>query len=113
MKNKNIYTQVFFIKGIGAATLLSLKKTIGSNVKKPELLLSLSNLINLKKILKLKLANKSLETIINKHIQKFIDIRNYKGFRHKNAYPVRGQRTHTNAKTIKKLKKINAKFIKY
>lgn len=32
-----------------------------------------------------------------------IDISSYRGRRHKSGYPVRGQRTHTNAKTQKKL----------
>lgn len=30
----------------------------------------------------------------------------YRGTRHKLGYPVRGQRTHTNARTRKKLRKI-------
>lgn len=34
-------------------------------------------------------------------VQSLIDIDSYRGRRHKNAYPVRGQRTHTNAKTQK------------
>lgn len=37
--------------------------------------------------------------------QALIDIQSYKGRRHKFGYPVRGQRTHTNAKTQKKLHK--------
>lgn len=36
------------------------------------------------------------------HIQK---IRTYKGIRHRKGLPVRGQRTHTNAKTRKKSKR--------
>jgi small subunit ribosomal protein S13 len=32
----------------------------------------------------------------------YIDLKNYKGIRHKYKYPVRGQRTRTNAKTTKK-----------
>src|SRR6476661_3941069 len=36
---------------------------------------------------------------------RLIEIRSYKGRRHKNGYPLRGQRTHTNAKTQKRLYK--------
>ncbi len=36
-------------------------------------------------------------------------LRNYKGIRHSFRYPVRGQRTHTNSKTRKRLSKTNLK----
>lgn len=32
-----------------------------------------------------------------------INIKNFKGMRHKQKYPARGQRTHTNAKTKRKM----------
>ena len=35
-------------------------------------------------------------------LQKLISINSYKGFRRNKGLPVRGQRTHTNAKTAKK-----------
>jgi small subunit ribosomal protein S13 len=37
--------------------------------------------------------------------QRLIDIISYRGRRHKGGYPVRGQRTHTNARTQKRLYK--------
>jgi len=41
-----------------------------------------------------------------KYIEFYKEINSYKGTRHKRFLPVRGQRTHTNAKTNKKKKKI-------
>lgn len=38
---------------------------------------------------------------ISTNIKRFIDIGCYKGLRHKRGLPVRGQRTHTNARTRK------------
>ena len=35
------------------------------------------------------------------HIKRLIDIQSYRGFRHRRNLPVRGQRTHTNARTRK------------
>jgi small subunit ribosomal protein S13 len=35
------------------------------------------------------------------HIKRLIDIQSYRGTRHRRALPVRGQRTHTNARTRK------------
>ena len=37
------------------------------------------------------------------NIKKEIDINSYKGFRHKNSFPVRGQHTRNNAKTCKRI----------
>ncbi|TPX46654.1 hypothetical protein SeLEV6574_g03118 [Synchytrium endobioticum] len=42
-------------------------------------------------------------------IQHLVDIGCYRGYRHKNNFPVNGQRTRSNAKTAKKL---NGSFIK-
>jgi small subunit ribosomal protein S13 len=36
--------------------------------------------------------------------KKLISIKSYKGLRRNQGLPVRGQRTHTNAKTAKKIK---------
>ena len=35
------------------------------------------------------------------HIKRLIDIQSYLGTRHRRSLPVRGQRTHTNARTRK------------
>ncbi len=35
------------------------------------------------------------------HIKRLIDIQSYRGQRHRRGLPVRGQRTHTNARTRK------------
>ena len=47
----------------------------------------------------------NLRTRIRLNIKRLIDIKSYKGLRHKSNLPVRGQRTRTNAKTRKKIKK--------
>ena len=39
------------------------------------------------------------ETAMN--IKRLMDLRSYRGLRHRNGLPVRGQRTHTNARTRK------------
>lgn len=49
-------------------------------------------------------TGKILKQEIRNNIQFLIKIKNFRGFRHKNSYPTRGQRTHTNAKTKKKVK---------
>jgi len=44
-----------------------------------------------------------LKNLEKTHCQRLINIQSYTGRRHKFGYPVRGQRTHTNARTQKKL----------
>jgi small subunit ribosomal protein S13 len=43
------------------------------------------------------------------NIQKKININNYAGFRHISNLPIRGQRTHTNAKTSRSRKMLKVK----
>jgi small subunit ribosomal protein S13 len=47
-----------------------------------------------------------LKRLVGKNIQRLIRIASYRGFRHIGKLPVRGQRTHSNAKTSRKLKRI-------
>jgi small subunit ribosomal protein S13 len=42
-----------------------------------------------------------------KNIQRLIKIASYRGFRHAEGLPVRGQRTHGNSRTRRKLKTFN------
>jgi small subunit ribosomal protein S13 len=47
----------------------------------------------------------NLKQIYMANCQRLIDIKSYRGRRHQYAYPVRGQRTRTNAKNQKRLHK--------
>jgi small subunit ribosomal protein S13 len=42
---------------------------------------------------------------VNQHIKRKVEIGSYQGLRHRRGLPVRGQRTHTNARTRKGPKK--------
>jgi small subunit ribosomal protein S13 len=52
------------------------------------------------------LINSKLKEEIQSNIKNLIKIKCYKGLRHLNGLPSRGQRTKTNAKTVKKFFKI-------
>ena len=43
----------------------------------------------------------ALRTEVSMNIKRLMDIGSYRGIRHKRGLPVRGQRTHTNARTKK------------
>jgi small subunit ribosomal protein S13 len=49
--------------------------------------------------------NDSLRIKIRSAISLYTKLKNYRGFRHILKLPARGQRTHTNAKTVKRLRK--------
>ena len=42
-----------------------------------------------------------LRRIVNMNLKRLMDIGSYRGLRHRRGLPVRGQRTHTNARTRK------------
>ena len=46
-----------------------------------------------------------LKREVNQNIKRLIEVNSYRGIRHKRGLPVRGQRTHTNARTRKGRKK--------
>ncbi len=50
--------------------------------------------------------NNNLKYIISHEITELMRYRSYRGLRHSNRLPVRGQRTSTNMKTIKRVKSI-------
>jgi small subunit ribosomal protein S13 len=55
----------------------------------------------------LKLAIKGdLQRVIKQRIDELASTKSYRGLRHRQGLPLRGQRTHTNARTAKKLRKI-------
>lgn len=56
------------------------------------------------KFFQTKNLGKKLKQKTKDNIDFIIKNKTYKGIRHKNKYPARGQRTHTNAKTKKKIK---------
>ena len=51
------------------------------------------------------LVEGQLRRAVQQHIQRLKDIQSYRGYRHRRNLPVRGQRTRTNARTRKGIKK--------
>lgn len=93
------------IFGINKSTILKIYKKIGINTKINIIKISKIKKWKIQKYLQFQLIETPLQDLIKNNILKQINVRTYKGLRHKYNYPVRGQRTHTNCKTQKKLKK--------
>eukprot|EP00797_Seminavis_robusta_P035587 Sro884_mit_g215880.1 rps13 (116) ;mRNA; f:34490-34837 len=106
LENKSIYFALNSIYGIGKnkAFLICKKLGFAPNFKVKNLS---SNKIN--QIFKLV---ESLNYVLANDLRKFklmrkqhlLNIKSYRGLRRKKGFPVRGQRTHTNARTSKKLR---------
>jgi small subunit ribosomal protein S13 len=89
--------------------LHSVKKIINNLCINENLRFGLLNTNHIRRISKYILSNFQVGGLLKKHnqdnIKKKIKLRIYQGIRHKLNLPVRGQRTHTNAQTRKRLKK--------
>lgn len=103
-ENKSVYTSLSEIYGIGKNNSLLICKILGfsSNLKIKDL--SKEGLVNLEKTIES--FNFVLAGDLKKSKQlgskKLTSIKSYRGLRRYQGLPVRGQRTHTNAKTAKK-----------
>ena len=103
-ENKSILFSLTSIYSIGifTSTLICRKLGFSSNFKTKDLdneqMLSLLKLIN---SLNLPLNNE-LKKIKTLSLKKLVDVKSYRGLRHIKGLPVRGQRTHTNAKSSRK-----------
>lgn len=89
--------------GIGWKTELNFRKDFGINMRIKNPLIKTVFKNSFKHISMSVLTEKKLYDSINKNIGFYKNIKCLRGYRHKNNYPVRGQRTHTNA-TPKKIK---------
>ena len=103
---KSIYTSLRNIYGLGKYKINFLCKTIGLSPNMKTEKLSSEKLKKLVKVVN------SLNIIITSELKKqlslnlktLISIKCYRGLRKLKRLPVRGQRTHTNAKTSRKIK---------
>ncbi|MGX7577096.1 30S ribosomal protein S13 [Candidatus Vidania fulgoroideorum] len=104
IKNKYCYISITYIFGIGISTSIRICKYLNIQTKK------ISDLTSEEKNrLQFEINKLSTEGELKKklysNIRNLIEIKSYRGERHKKFLPTRGQRTRTNAKTRKKYKK--------
>jgi small subunit ribosomal protein S13 len=101
-RNKRIDISLTYIYGIGRtlATRICGKADIDGNTKTDHL--SESEVIKLREIIEREhKVEGDLRREVNQNIKMLMDIGCYRGLRHRRGLPVRGQRTHTNARTRK------------
>jgi small subunit ribosomal protein S13 len=101
-RQKRIEIALTYIYGIGRTRSKEIcdKAEIPSNTRTDQL--SESEVIRLREIIEREYkVEGDLRREVNQNIKMLMDIGCYRGLRHRRGLPVRGQRTHTNARTRK------------
>jgi small subunit ribosomal protein S13 len=106
--NKSLYNALQDIYGIGKTRSKKICNAVG--LTKTFLVKELSNddISDISDIIKIhySLIGADLRRDIKNNKKRLLSIKSYRGFRHKYALPLRGQRTHTNARTRRKFRGI-------
>jgi small subunit ribosomal protein S13 len=107
MKFKILKKNVASVFGVGKNNLASIYKKIGLNYKKKSINIKFKHQQRINKVINKVSFSDTLKSKIKRSINFYIKLKSYRGIRHLLGYPVRGQRTHTNAKkNYNEIKKI-------
>ena len=101
-RTKRVEIGLTYIYGIGRARSLSILMRAGVNPDKKVSDLSEEEITKIRQIME---EEGGIEGDLRKevalNVRRLIEIGSYRGYRHRRNLPVRGQRTHTNARTRK------------
>ncbi len=101
-KNKRLFIGLTYIYGIGRSRAIEICQKADIDETKKVADLTLEEEKVLRDIIQNEYAVEgTLRTQIAMNIKRLMEIGSYRGLRHKRGLPVRGQRTHTNARTRK------------
>jgi small subunit ribosomal protein S13 len=100
--NKRVEIALRYIYGIGPANSKEICEKVGITPERRVSELTDSEILQIREAIDRDYVVEGdlrRETAIN--IKRLMDLGNYRGLRHRRGLPVRGQRTHTNARTRK------------
>ena len=101
-RDKKVEIGLTYIFGIGRATALAILEATGVNPAQRIRDLTDTDVTRLRaEIERAHKVEGALRTEVAMNIKRLMDIGSYRGIRHRRGLPVRGQRTHTNARTKK------------
>ena len=101
-RDKRVETALTYIYGIGLPTSRRLVSDTGIGADTRVRDLSDAEVARLRQMIERSVkVEGALRTEIAMNIKRLMDIGSYRGSRHRRGLPVRGQRTHTNARTKK------------
>jgi len=102
-KNKSIEIALTYIHGIGRSAARKVLQVAQVEVGKNTDALTEGEVAKIREAIdqsNLKIEG-DLRRDVSMNIKRLMDLGTYRGFRHRRSLPVRGQRTHTNARTRK------------
>ena len=100
--NKKVSVGLTYIHGIGDKSALDICEKAGIDKDKRVNELLESEVIQIREMIDGSYrVEGELRREISTNIKRLMDLGNYRGLRHRRGLPVRGQRTHTNARTRK------------
>jgi len=100
--NKKVSVGLTYIHGIGEKSALDICSQAGVEKDKRVNDLLETEVIKIREIIDSSFrVEGELRRDISTNIKRLMDLGNYRGLRHRRGLPVRGQRTHTNARTRK------------
>jgi len=100
--DKQIYTALTYIYGIGDSSSKKILKEVGINLSKKSSDLTEAEILKIKKIIdKNHKIEGELRQDLLKDIRRLKAIGCWRGIRHKKGLPVRGQKTRKNSRTIR------------
>lgn len=101
-RNKRIEVALTYIYGIGGSTSTKILAQTGVNPDRRVHELSDDEVNRLRRVIENQYkVEGALRTEVSMNVKRLMDIGCYRGLRHRRGLPVRGQRTHTNARTHK------------
>ncbi len=100
--NKRVVIALRYIYGIGPANAEIICKQVGIPAEKRVNQLSDDEVLRIREVIDRDYqVEGDLRREIAMNIKRLMDMASYRGLRHRKGLPVRGQRTHTNARTRK------------
>jgi len=100
--NKKVSVGLTYIHGIGEKSALDICNQAGIEKDKRVNDLLETEVIKIREIIDSSYrVEGELRRDVSTNIKRLMDLGNYRGLRHRRGLPVRGQRTHTNARTRK------------
>ena len=100
--NKRVTIALRYIHGIGPAVAREICEKVGIAAERRVNELSDAEIIQIRETIDRDYTVEGdLRREVAVNIKRLMDLGNYRGLRHRRGLPVRGQRTHTNARTRK------------
>ena len=100
--NKRVKVALTYIYGIGPTTANEICKVVGISDDKRVNKLADDEVLKIREYIENKYkVEGDLRSEVSLNVKRLTDLGTYRGLRHRKKLPVRGQRTHTNARTRK------------